>query len=653
MMLWRVTNTNDKIRIPTVTSHITTNKSTNTNVKHTSVNTAVKNTTTKTILTSYMNATISMNRPPSTIQNDMTDNKDDHLDHIPWLLNEITNKQADSNHSIFTFLSETRTIYNTPFECVTINSNQSRFGYQSKYYQRSNIIYDRKRECTDKTIHPPSELFAKFDNPNIIWEWLSPEYENKTHNGNVNGDVNHDNSIDYSIIFTAFDTTNVFDIAVLLSLIFSRGNYELVVVFDAFDDESIVYLLNLIKTWIYHYIHNSKYIDCTDASIKSDYKYNNINSKNNYQFNKNDLFSKNVTIFSQAINYHLHNFYKTQKLTDFFKKQSSMPYKYCYESNIHTTNTDTANNNSNKHENKNKNNTETNHDHVDGVDNTINSGINWVNSCGNLLRVILLQVDGVWETSSNNLGMCISDPSTKYYIHIQDDMLMTQYGFNIHWSLPMIIFPNLMWAISGRQCHGLIQCATKIHAKLRQHPNATSMIKKIRDEYRANIAGHDYTEGDRIGRTGTSIDKALPFGVNTNVVHMRDACNRGPFVFSKKDIWKLNLFDEENFHLILDDCELCLRELNYEDVNMVKYVGYLPLQFASKLSWGATRRKRREKSQYEDDLRSEFNKWRNKRENKKSTFDHKYFLNLKEILTISHKDFGAADKKYDLCYYPK
>ena len=274
--------------------------------------------------------------------------------------------------------------------------------------------------------------------------------------------------------------------------------------------------------------------------------------------------------------------------------------------------------------------------------------------------------------------MCLSDSSSKYYLHFQDDMLMTQYGFNIHWSLPIIIWPDWIWSISGRQSHGISQCGSKFFAKMKLLPNSSKVIhssKYYRDRsetkkflqqsgiYKRNYNSIGAGDGKkdelkqyqsanaydyRIGRLDKSIDAPLPWSENTSIVHVRDMSNRGPLVFSSKDVWKLKLFDEYNFHILLDDGEIHTRAVS----GLLKFSGWLPLQFAAKLKWGASRRNRRSKTRYEDKIRLYFDQWRGRRENKRASFHGKYIVNMMEMREISQRDLKTVDQIYDLCYSP-
>ncbi len=49
--------------------------------------------------------------------------------------------------------------------------------------------------------------------------------------------------------------------------------------------------------------------------------------------------------------------------------------------------------------------------------------------------------------------MCILSHNTKYYIHAQDDMQMTQIGLNINIILPLSLYPNDIFSVSAR-CGG-------------------------------------------------------------------------------------------------------------------------------------------------------------------------------------------------------
>lgn len=234
--------------------------------------------------------------------------------------------------SKFTCVDKERTIHTTSFDCVSINSSDARYPKNSQFCQRFNISYDRKHECTDKTIHPPDKLFPYFDDPTIIWEWISPKYDK---NGidieskqNQKPKEKEKEKPDYSLIYTAFDTKNIMDIAMLLAVMFARGKYELIIVFDAFDDNSIEFLFRLLKTWIYHYIYNPNKLDCTHLSITQGTS-GNTQCHHFSKFDVRQLFSKNITVFNKAVKYYLHCFYTFENLHPYFEYQNGLAYKYC------------------------------------------------------------------------------------------------------------------------------------------------------------------------------------------------------------------------------------------------------------------------------------------------------------------------------------
>ena len=489
----------------------------------------------------------------------------------------------------------------------------------SQHWERFDVEYDRNAFCL-QLAHLKPKPFPKYGNPNIRWEWLAPLYmESRQHRPR------------YSIIYTGFDRTNILDIALLHTLIFARGQYELVLICDSMDEESMQYLTQLLQTWVYHYMHHPSYIDCTDSyrSVENDININ-------VSFSKSDLFSKDPAIFHNTLRYYLKSFYDQHKLSDYFSQQNSLPYRYCHVNVKKTTKID--------------------HESDEKIENA------WKSRCGELLRIIVITHPGLCETSSNNLGMCAADKESKYYIHIQDDMLMTQYGFNIHWSVPLMLWPEWIWSVSGRQSHDIINDAARIAGgNVGKHPKNGEISKQLK-QYMINIfnsnntsSKHKFDSQSAVGRIGTSINFQVPGDMDTSIFHVRDMSIRGPLSFRADVVWKLGLFDEKNFHVGLDDLELHTRAVNpgqntSRNFNHSMFTGHLPLQFAAKLAWGGTRRKRRQKSASEYNLTEEFHAWRKQRQDKRSTMANKYYFGVRHSQAITEELFRKVDTEHDLCY---
>lgn len=267
----------------------------------------------------------------------------------------------------------------------------------------------------------------------------------------------------------------------------------------------------------------------------------------------------------------------------------------------------------------------------------------WGKECGDLQRVIFVRVDNIFETSSNNIGMCITYDTSEIYIHLQDDMMMTQVGWNIITSLPILLFPSDVWSTSTRMVHGIQQVASKFQLMLGIHPKRDEIIRKTgfkEDMYDARRV---------IGRGGADID--IPLNMHSlqeyYTVFVRDMGNRGPLVFNASDVWKLGLFDEYNYHLLYDDGEIHLRALN--SLHPPKFCGFIPMQFRADLAWGASRRTSRVRSSEEMKIKEEFTHWRKSRESNKATFRDKQIFDIHQSRPITRELLNIANNKHHIC----
>ena len=265
----------------------------------------------------------------------------------------------------------------------------------------------------------------------------------------------------------------------------------------------------------------------------------------------------------------------------------------------------------------------------------------WETQCGFLQRIVLIQAWGVWEASANNVGMCISSKNTKYFIHVQDDMQMTQIGWNINMILPLAIFDDDFFSISGR-CAVPIQNAFPLHINW----NNLQMPTEVAEQHGA--IGNRGTS--LVGRCGRDIDDPLQqHRYDKRIVYERSDSNRGPFAINASDMKKIGLFNERSFKLIHDIPELHLRSMTM----LHKHTGFFPLQFRADLKWGGTRRKRRKKTDKEEEEWRSYEKWRNDRGDRLHAFERaikdKTIANYNGQRKITMDMIDIYDKKHDFC----
>ncbi len=169
----------------------------------------------------------------------------------------------------------------------------------------------------------------------------------------------------------------------------------------------------------------------------------------------------------------------------------------------------------------------------------------------NLVRILAVSNrNALFETSANNIGMRAASSRSKYYILMQDDMLMTQKGWNSLLVLPLRLSTRVISA-SGRCSHGF--------------RNTTLPIRgRCRGAVPLNSSDHSAT----------------------CTFYVRDTSNRGPLVLDAEKTKTLGYFDEFHFHLGSDDHDLHARA--YFQMGWV--TGFVPIGGNSQAAPGGTRR---------------------------------------------------------------
>eukprot|EP01083_Nonionella_stella_P011728 33305_1 len=438
---------------------------------------------------------------------------------------------------------------------VLLNQSKSINNMIENGTERFNITYDRERACLTRTYgytHPLQ--WSKFSDPIILWEWNYSTYH-------------HDIRPDQSIIVTVYDYLNVADLVIESILKLSRGKYELIVVLDEVDDESIHSITQVIQQFNY------------DCSL--------------------DEFAANT---SSKVSI------PTAKHAREYLDQKTLIHDYCMDY---------------KHKSA------------------------WKNTCGMLQRIVLIRAWGVWEASANNLGMCVSSVHTSFYVHVQDDMQMTQIGWNMNIILPLSIFSNDLFSISAR-------CGTPIQNAFQGLGRTTAKLWQWMDDEVAQRHGKikqpKTSRPGTVGRCGANIDKPLPFGEwNKSIVYERTGSNRGPFAVNASDMRAIGFLNERSFKLGFDIPELHLRSLTF----LHKHSGFFPLQFRAELSWGGTRRKRRNKTETQNVLNREYERWRNQRRDATNAFEkagaNRSIANYVGERVITLKMIDGVDDLYHFC----
>ncbi|ETO17326.1 hypothetical protein RFI_19999 [Reticulomyxa filosa] len=218
------------------------------------------------------------------------------------------------------------------------------------------------------------------------------------------------------------------------------------------------------------------------------------------------------------------------------------------------------------------------------------------------------------QKKKKNKGMCIS--RGKYFVILQDDMQMTQIGWNVELTLPLKLFPDIVFSVSARVAHSGDNFGRLFQTKLKSidvFENQWYTFPKVNNKYfHSLLVKEGMQQGSRtVGpKSGTGID--LPLGgsqVTDQDLHtfwMREFSIRGPIVYNASDMRRIGYMDERDFWLGGDDLELCSRFQN----QLHKVTGFKLLEFRSDLAWGGTRRKRREQSEAAKKHKKEYLTWR-------------------------------------------
>jgi len=143
-----------------------------------------------------------------------------------------------------------------------------------------------------------------------------------------------------------------------------------------------------------------------------------------------------------------------------------------------------------------------------------------------LLRArILSQPVSILETSSDNLGLTLADPS-HFYIEVQADMLVVEKGWNRDLARPFFQY-NDLFSVSGRCGHRL------------------------------------FAHGGLKGRCGAEVeglDKSLQEDTRDSII-ITQTNNRGPLIWRADALRKLKFLDEVNFYMGSDDHDVNRRAM--------------------------------------------------------------------------------------------
>ncbi len=175
--------------------------------------------------------------------------------------------------------------------------------------------------------------------------------------------------------------------------------------------------------------------------------------------------------------------------------------------------------------------------------------------------------NNVFETRANNTAA--KNSKGDYIIIIQDDQIITEYGWNERLLKPFKAF-NDVFAVSGRGAHNFYFN--------RQSPFTDENF--VSNEWSDLLPAKDHICLDNCPSTPSPSGRAgegLPF-------YIRDSVYRGPLAINRADLEALNYFDE-TFTQDCDDHDLMYRMR----AKLGKVVGFLPIGWHSKPEYGGTR----------------------------------------------------------------
>lgn len=163
-----------------------------------------------------------------------------------------------------------------------------------------------------------------------------------------------------------------------------------------------------------------------------------------------------------------------------------------------------------------------------------------------LLRArILMQPTSIYETSADNLGFSLGNPS-HFFVEVQSDMYLSEYGWNRDLARPFFEYDDI-FSISGR-CGHPVNCG-----------------------------------GNSVGRCGADVgelNEVLKNQTRDSII-ITQTSNRGPVVWRADALRSLNFLDEVNFYLGDDDHDLNRRAMHRGWYTAYKYAAmYAPLNLS-------------------------------------------------------------------------
>ena len=209
-----------------------------------------------------------------------------------------------------------------------------------------------------------------------------------------------------------------------------------------------------------------------------------------------------------------------------------------------------------------------------------------------------------YETRSDNKGFKILG-ETKYVIELQADILIKEKNFDVKYLRAFEKVPDLL-AISGRGIQGFVTDykpsflnflreilhLIRKNSLLDDRKNDDSLDRSPRPpSIRSQVVlrERDFYEENFFGLFGENIESRVRnYDEVCLNLYLGHSIFRGPIFFDSRKLRELEFLNEKSHRLGNDDHEICSRAW----AQMGWRVGYIPLDIESRLSWGATRKKK-------------------------------------------------------------
>jgi glycosyltransferase involved in cell wall biosynthesis len=176
-----------------------------------------------------------------------------------------------------------------------------------------------------------------------------------------------------------------------------------------------------------------------------------------------------------------------------------------------------------------------------------------------LTKYKVIYTPDVYETKADNAGFRVSEG--KYCIHLDDDMIVNESGWNERLLKPVQVFPDVL-AVTANTAHDLT------YHKGSRHEN---MIEDL-----------DYCWCDILDYTNIANKKS---GLPRDVFAVRDTANRGPVLYVHEKLQQLSYFDEIFAPQNMDDHDLSCRAYKQHGwVSGVYWIDYI-----NPPEWSSTR----------------------------------------------------------------